>query len=58
MAPFSLRGICFSCGDRIAALPSEVYRPGGPAFSPAFAVITLIAFLGYRYLRKAREDAA
>ena len=32
--------------------------PRGSFFLPAFVVITWVAFLGYRYLRRVREDAA
>jgi hypothetical protein len=38
--------------------PARFIVPGGQLFLPAFVVITLVAFLGYRYLRRVREDAA
>jgi hypothetical protein len=39
-------------------LPAAFLVPGGRLFFPAFVVIILFAFLGYRYLRKVREPAA
>ena len=39
-------------------LPTRYIVPGGQLFVPSFVVIVLVAFLGYRYLRKARKPAA
>ena len=39
-------------------LPARFINPGGQLFLPAFVIIALIAFLGYRYLRRVREPAA
>lgn len=36
--------------------PARFIVPGGQLFLPAFVVITLVAFLGYRYLHRRRED--
>ena len=38
--------------------PASFISPGGQLFLPSFVVIVLVAFLGYRYLRRAREPAA
>jgi hypothetical protein len=38
--------------------PARFIVSGGQLVLPSFAVITLIAFLGYRYLRRVREAAA
>jgi hypothetical protein len=35
--------------------PAAFIAPGGQLFFPAFLVIVLVAFLGYRYLRMARQ---
>lgn len=42
----------------LLVLPAAFLVPGGRLFFPAFVVIILFAFLGYRYLRKVREPAA
>jgi hypothetical protein len=42
----------------LLVLPASFLVPGGQLFLPAFVVIILLAFLGYRYLRKVREPAA
>jgi hypothetical protein len=39
-------------------IPARFLVPGGQLFLPALVVLTLIAFLGYWYLRRVREDAA
>jgi hypothetical protein len=38
--------------------PASFIFPGSQLFLPSFVVIVLVAFLGYRYLRRAREPAA
>jgi hypothetical protein len=40
--------------------PASFLFPGAPPFLflPSFVVIVLVALLGYRYLRRAREPAA
>src|SRR5688572_10188541 len=38
--------------------PARFMVPGGQLFLPSFVVIILVAVLGYRYLRWAREPAA
>jgi hypothetical protein len=35
--------------------PASFISPGGQVFFPSFMVIVLVAFLGYRYLRRARQ---
>jgi hypothetical protein len=42
----------------LLAFPASFIVPGGQLFLPSFVVIVLVAFLGYRYLRRAREPAA
>jgi hypothetical protein len=36
-------------------VPASFLFPGGQLFPPSFVVIVLVALLGYRYLRGARE---
>ena len=36
----------------LLVFPSSFIVPGGQLFIPSFVVITLVGFLGYRYLRK------
>src|SRR5688500_3701789 len=38
--------------------PMSFLVPGGQLFLPSFVVIVPVAFLGYRYLRRARAPAA
>ena len=42
----------------LLVFPARFIVPGGQLFLPSFVVITLVAFLGYRYLRRVREPAA
>ena len=42
----------------LLAFPASFIVPGGQLFLPSFVVIVLVAFLGYQYLRWAREPAA
>jgi hypothetical protein len=48
----------FLGGIGLVLFPARYIVPGGQLFAPSFVVIILVAFLGYRYLRKARELAA
>ena len=41
----------------ILVFPASFLFPGGQLFLPSFVVIVLVALLGYRYLRRAREPA-
>jgi hypothetical protein len=50
-------GLAFLAAIGLLLFPAMFIFPGGQLFLPAFAVITLVAFLGYRYLRRVREDA-
>jgi hypothetical protein len=38
----------------LLVFPVSFLFPGGQVFLPSFVVIALVAFLGYRYLRRAR----
>ena len=38
--------------------PARLIVPGGQIFLPSFVVISLVAFVGYWYLRRVRERAA
>jgi hypothetical protein len=51
-------GFAFLAAIGLLLLPARFIVPGGQLFLPAFVIITLVAFLGYRYLRRVREDAA
>jgi hypothetical protein len=51
-------GFAFLAAIGLLLFPARFIIPGGQLFLPAFIVITLVAFLGYRYLGRAREDAA
>ena len=51
-------GLAFLAAIGLLLFPARFLFPGGQVFLPAFVVITLVAFLGYRYLRRVREDAA
>ena len=42
----------------LLVFPASFIFPGGQLFLPSFVVIVPVAFLGYRYLRRAREPAA
>ena len=42
----------------LLVFPASFIFPGGQLFLPSLVVIVLVAFLGYRYLRRAREPAA
>jgi len=51
-------GFAFLAAIGLLLFPARFIIPGGQLFLPAFVVITLVAFLGYRYLRRVRQDAA
>lgn len=51
-------GFAFIAALGLLLFPARFLFPGGQLLLPAFVVITLGAFLGYRYLRRVREDAA
>jgi hypothetical protein len=38
--------------------PARFIVPGGQLFPPSFVVVILVAFLGYRYLRRVRAAPA
>lgn len=42
----------------LLVFPASFIFPGGQLFLPSFVVIVLVAFLGYRHLRRSREPAA
>jgi hypothetical protein len=57
------RGSRFAGPGLIAAVglllfPARFIVPGGQLFVPSFVVIILVAFLGFWYLRRARQAAA
>jgi len=56
--PSRFTGLAFLAAIGLLLFPARFLFPGGQVFLPAFVVITLVAFLGYRYLRRVREDAA
>ena len=51
-------GLAFVAAIGLLLLPARFLFPGGQLFLPAFVAITLVAFLGYRYLRRNCESAA
>jgi hypothetical protein len=48
----------FLAASGLLVFPASFLFPGGQVFLPSFVVIVLIAFLGYRYLRRAHDPAA
>ena len=42
----------------LLVFPAAFIVPGGQLFLPSFVVIALVAFLGYRYLRRVHEPVA
>jgi hypothetical protein len=42
----------------LLVFPASFIVPEGQLFLPSFVVVSLVAFLGYRYLRRVREPAA
>jgi hypothetical protein len=51
-------GSAFIAAIGLLLFPARFIVPGGQVFLPSFLVIILIAFLGYRYLRRVRQTAA
>ena len=51
LAPF-----CFLAAIGLLLFPASFIFPGGQVFLPFFMVIVLVAFLGYRYLRRAHQQ--
>ena len=51
-------GFAFLAALGLLLFPARFIVPGGQLFLPVLVVITLVAFLGYRYLRRRREDNA
>jgi len=51
-------GFTFIAAIGLLLFPARFIVPEGQLFLPALVVITLVAFLGYRYLRRVREAAA
>ena len=51
-------GLAFLAAIVLLLFPARFLFPGGQVILPAFVVITLVAFIGYRYLRSVSEDAA
>ena len=41
----------------LLVVPASFIVPGGQLFLPSFMAVVLVAFLGYRYLRRAGEPA-
>ena len=58
MAPFSFRRFAFPAAIGLLLFPARFIVPDGQLFLPAFAAITLVAFVGYSYLRRVLEDGA
>ena len=53
-----LAGPAFIAAIGLLLFPARYIVPGGQLFLPSFVVIILVAFLGYRYLRRIHEAAA
>ena len=51
-------GPAFIAAIGLLLFPARFIVPGGQLFLPSFVVIFLVAFLGYRYLRRIHEAAA
>jgi hypothetical protein len=51
-------GLAFLAAIGLLLFPARFLFPGVQLFLPAFVAITLVAFIGYRYLRRVRKDAA
>lgn len=51
-------GFAFLAAIGLLLFPARFIVPEGQLFLPAFVVITLVGFLGYRYLGRVREGAA
>jgi hypothetical protein len=50
-----LAPLSFLAALGLLLFPAAFISPGGQLFVPSFIVIGLVAFLGYRYLRRARQ---
>ena len=50
-------GPAFVAAVGLLLFPARYIVPGGQIFVPSFVVITLVAFLGYWYLRRASQAA-
>jgi hypothetical protein len=48
----------FLAAIALLLFPARFIVPGGQLFVPSLVVLTLVAFLGHRYLRRTREAAA
>ena len=51
-------GPAFIAAIGLLLFPARFIVPGGQLFLPSLAVIMLVAFLGYRYIRRLRQPAA
>ena len=51
-------GAAFLPAIGLLLFPARYIVPGGQLFLPSFVVVVLVAFLGYRYLRKVPEAPA
>jgi hypothetical protein len=51
-------GPAFIAGIGLLLFPARYIVPGGWLFPPSVVVIILVAFLGYRYFRRAHEAAS
>lgn len=47
-----LAGLAFLAAVGLLLFPARFLVPGGELFLPALAVVMLVAFLGFRYLRR------
>lgn len=51
-------GPIFLAAIALLLFPARFIVPGGQFFVPSLVVLTLVGFLGHRYLRRTREAAA
>jgi hypothetical protein len=51
-------GPAFIAAIGLLLFPARFIVPGGQLFLPSFAAVILVAFLGYRYLRRVSQVAA
>jgi hypothetical protein len=54
----SFAGLAFLAAVGLLLFPARLIVPGGQLFLPSFVVITLVGFLGCRYLGGIRRVAA
>ena len=52
-----LAAFAFLAAIGLLVFPASFIVPGGQLLLPSFLVITCVAFLGYRYLRRVRDHA-